>query len=92
MDEDCKLAVSKMFIKLHNDGLIYRCEKMVNYDPIIRSAISVLEVDEKEVYGNIWFIKYKFEGSNNKFFEVTKTSPETIFGDATIAVHKNDKR
>ena len=41
MDEDCKLAVSKMFIKLHNDGLIYRCEKMVNYDPIIRSALSV---------------------------------------------------
>ena len=41
MDEDCKLAVSKIFIKLHNDGLIYRCEKMVNYDPIIRSALSV---------------------------------------------------
>ena len=40
MDEDCKLAVAKMLVELHNDGLIYRCEKMVNYDPIIRSALS----------------------------------------------------
>ena len=92
MDEDCKRAVAKMFVKLHNDGLIYRGEKMVNWDPMIRSAISDLEVAEKEVDGNLWYIKYKFEGSNNEFIEVATTRPETIFGDAAVAVHPDDKR
>lgn len=92
MDEDCKRAVTKMFVKLYNDGLIYRGKKMVNWDPMIRSAISDLEVAEKEVDGNLWYIKYNFEGSDKEFIEVATTRPETIFGDAAVAVHPDDKR
>ena len=91
MDEDCKRAVAKLFVKLYEDGLLYRGEKMVNWDPMIRSAISDLEVAEKEVEGHLWYIKYMLEDSS-EFIEVATTRPETIFGDTAVAVHPDDKR
>lgn len=91
MDEDCKKAVAKLFVKLYQDGLVYKDKKMVNWDPMIRSAISDLEVVEKEIDGNLWYIKYMLEGSD-EFIEVATTRPETIFGDVAVAVHPDDAR
>ena len=91
MDEESKKAVMKMFVKLFDDGLIYRGERMVNWDPLIRSAISDLEVIEKEVNGNLWHIKYKIEGSDD-YIIIATSRPETIFGDTAIAVNPSDSR
>lgn len=91
MDEGSKKAVIKMFIKLYEEGLLYRGQKMVNWDPVLKSAISDLEVVEKEVEGKLWYIKYMIEGSD-EFITVATTRPETIFGDSGIAINPNDSR
>lgn len=91
MDQDIQFAVSKMFVKLYNDGLIYKDRKLVNWDPKIQSAVSDLEVIEKEENGNLWHIKYAIDGSD-EFIVVATTRPETMFGDTGIAVHPEDER
>lgn len=91
MDEGSKAAVIRMFVKLYREGLLYRGQRMVNWDPMLKSAISDLEVLEKEVEGKLWHIKYMFEGAD-KFITVATTRPETIFGDAGIAVNPHDSR
>ncbi|MDR1362312.1 MAG: valine--tRNA ligase [Holosporaceae bacterium] len=91
LDEGSKRAVAKLFVKLYNDNLIYRGERMVNWDPQIRSAISDLEVVEKEVDAQQWYIKYRLEDSNDAIVVAT-TRPETIFGDVAIAVNPRDRR
>ena len=91
MDEESKKAVTKMFVKLYNEGLIYRGEKMVNWDPLIRSAISDLEVVEKTIAGHLWYIRYITEDGNDEIIVAT-TRPETIFGDTAVAVHPSDER
>lgn len=91
MDEESKKAVVKLFVKLYRDGLIYRGKRIVNWDPSICSAISDLEVKEKEVDGHLWHIKYMIEGSDD-FIVVATSRPETIFGDVAIAVNPKDKR
>lgn len=91
MDEDSKKGVTKLFVKLFNDGLIYRGKRMVNWDPLICSAISDLEVVEKEFDGTLWHIKYMVCDSD-EFIVVATTRPETIFGDAAVAVNPDDPR
>lgn len=91
MDEGSKRAVSKMFVKLFNDGLLFRGERMVNWDPIICSAISDLEIVEKEIDGHLWYIKYFMEDSSD-YISVATSRPETIFGDVAVAVNPKDER
>lgn len=91
LDEESKKAVAKLFVKLFNDGLIFRGERIVNWDPLICSAISDLEVQEKEVNGNLWHIKYMIEGTDD-FIIIATSRPETIFGDVAIAVNPEDSR
>lgn len=91
LDEGGKKAVTKMFIKLYNDGLLFRSERMVNWDPVIGSAISDLEIVEKEIDGHLWYIKYQIEGTED-FIPVATTRPETLFGDTAVAVNPEDSR
>ncbi|MDR1551688.1 MAG: valine--tRNA ligase [Holosporaceae bacterium] len=91
MDEGGKKAVSKIFVKLFEDGLLHRGKKMVNWDPLIKSAISDLEVVEKEVDGHLWYLKYIFADSSGHIVVAT-TRPETIFGDVAVAVNPEDER
>lgn len=91
LDEASKRAVVKMFVNLFEDGLLFRGERMVNWDPMIASAISDLEIAEKEISGHLWFIKYRLEGSED-FIPVATTRPETLFGDVAVAVNPKDDR
>jgi valyl-tRNA synthetase len=91
MDEDAKKAVTKLFVALFEDGLLFKGERMVNWDPLICSAISDLEVTEKEVDGNLWHIKYMLENSY-EFVAVATSRPETLFGDVAVAVNPSDNR
>lgn len=91
LDEKSKKAVSTMFVSLYNSGLLYRGQRIINWDPLIGSAISDLEINEKEVDGHLWHIRYMME--NDKDSIVIATSrPETIFGDVAIAVNPSDTR
>ncbi|MDR0753539.1 MAG: valine--tRNA ligase [Holosporaceae bacterium] len=91
MDDDSKKAVNKMFVKLFNDGLIYRGRKIVHWDPLLKSAVSDLEVVEKEIDGSLWYIKYMLADSSGHIVVAT-TRPETLFGDVAVAVNPNDDR
>lgn len=91
MDEQSNKAVIETFIKLFNDGLIYKDTRLVNWDPKLKSAISDLEVIEKEQKGKLYYIHYKIENSN-KTILVATTRPETLFGDSAIAVNPDDER
>ncbi len=86
LDEECSNAVKEAFIQLFNDGYIYQDERLVNWDPKLQTAISDLEVNQKEVDGGLWFFKYYIEETDD-FIEVATTRPETMFGDVAIAVH-----
>ncbi len=91
MDEQRQNAVSEFFVKLYNDGLIYRSKRLVNWDSSLQTAISDLEVVEKEENGNLWHIRYQIEDSGESIVVAT-TRPETMFGDTGIAVNPNDDR
>ena len=91
MDDASNKAVIYSFVKLYNDGLIYRAKKMVNWDPTLKTAISDLEVTNKNIKGGLWHIKYKIENSDD-FITIATTRPETMFGDTAIAVHPEDER
>lgn len=91
MDPNIQAAVAKMFVKLYNDGLIFKDKKLVNWDPRLQSAISDLEVVEKEENGFLWHIKYSIEDSSESIIVAT-SRPETIFGDTGLAVNPNDER
>ncbi len=91
LDEKSKKAVSKMFVRLHRSGLLFRGQRMVNWDPLIGSAISDLEVIEKEIDGHLWHIKYELEYGNG-YIVVATSRPETIFGDVAVAVNPKDPR
>ena len=92
MDEGLSAAVRKVFVELHRAGLIYRDKRLVNWDPLLHTAISDLEVEQREVDGFLWYIKYPIEGSANKYITVATTRPETLFGDTGVAVHPEDPR
>ena len=92
MDEGLSRAVLKVFVALHKQGLIYKDKRLVNWDPKLHTAISDLEVVQKEVDGNLWYFKYPIEGEDGRFVTVATTRPETMLGDTGIAVHPDDER
>ena len=91
MDEGLSLSVKKVFIELFNKGLIYQDKRLVNWDTVLETAVSDLEVNQKEIEGILWFIKYKIY-EDDEFITVATTRPETMFGDAAIAVHPHNKK
>ncbi len=92
MDEGLSKAVRKVFVELHRRGLIYRDKRLVNWDPKLHTAISDLEVDQREVKGNLWHLRYPIEGEPGRFITVATTRPETMLGDTAVAVHPDDDR
>ena len=92
MDDGLSEAVVKVFVDLYNDGLIYKDKRLVNWDPGLKTAISDLEVIQKEIEGNLWYIKYPFEEDTKNSIIIATTRPETMFGDTAIAVHPDDER
>ncbi|MFO0997508.1 MAG: valine--tRNA ligase [Alphaproteobacteria bacterium] len=92
MDETLSRAVRKVFVELHKAGLIYRDKRLVNWDPRFHTAISDLEVEQREVKGHLWHLKYPIEGTENTYICVATTRPETMLGDTAIAVHPDDER
>jgi len=91
MDKDLSKAVIKTFVKLYNEKIIYKDTKLVNWDTKLETAISDLEVEQREVQSNLYYIKYKIEGENN-FLTIATTRPETMLGDTAVAVNPNDER
>src|SRR6202171_738627 len=92
MDEGLSRAVIEVFVALHKEGLIYRDKRLVNWDPKLLTAISDLEVQQVEVKGHLWYIKYPIEGLDNTDITVATTRPETMLGDTAVAVHPDDER
>jgi valyl-tRNA synthetase len=98
MDEGLSRAVLKVFVELYRDGLIYKDKRLVNWDPRFGTAISDLEVQQVEVKGHLWHIRYPLEGAAfdpsdpATFITVATTRPETMLGDVAVAVHPDDER
>ncbi len=92
MDEGLSKAVRKVFVQLYREGLIYRDNRLVNWDPKLHTAISDLEVEQKEQKGHMWHIRYPVEGQKERFITVVTTRPETMLGDTAVAVHPDDER
>ncbi|MFL6799258.1 MAG: valine--tRNA ligase [Xanthobacteraceae bacterium] len=92
MDDGLSRAVLKVFVALYREGLIYKDKRLVNCDPKLLTAISDLEVQQVEVKGHLWHFKYPVEGLSDTFITVATTRPETMLGDAAVAVHPNDQR
>ena len=91
MDDDMSEAVIKVFVDLHNKGLIYRGYRMVNWDPEAKTTLSDEEVIHVEKQGLLYYLEYKIEGSDEKL-TIATTRPETIFGDTAICINPTDKR
>ncbi len=98
MDEGLSRAVVKVFVELHRQGLIYKDKRLVNWDPKLLTAISDLEVQQTEVKGSLWYLRYPIEGKTfspddpSSFIVVATTRPETMLGDTAVAVHPDDER
>jgi valyl-tRNA synthetase len=91
MDEGLSRAVNEVFVRLYREGLIYRGQRLVNWDPALCTAVSDLEVQLQEEQGHLWHIRYPLaDGSGH--LVVATTRPETMLGDAAVAVHPNDER
>ena len=91
MDEGLSKAVTETFVRLHEQGLIYRGSRLVNWDPVLKTAISDLEVESTEEAGHLWHMRYPLaDGSGH--LVVATTRPETMLGDAAVAVHPDDER
>ena len=91
MDEHLSKSVIKVFVDLHKKGLIYKAKKLVNWDTVLKTAISDLEVDQREMNSLIYYIKYPIDNSD-QFITIATTRPETMLGDTAIAVNPSDKR
>lgn len=91
MDEGMSRAVAEAFVRLYNEGLIYRGDYIVNWCPRCQTAISDEEVDHKDTQGHLWYIRYPLKDSN-EFLTVATTRPETMLGDTAIAAHPGDER
>lgn len=98
MDEGLSRAVIKVFVELHREGLIYKDKRLVNWDPKLHTAISDIEVQQVEVKGSLWYLRYPIAGRNfspddpSTFIVVATTRPETMLGDTGVAVHPDDPR
>lgn len=91
MDEGISRATTQAFVRLFNEGFIYRRKRLVNWDPVLNTAISDLEVTTEEVDGTLWYVRYPLTDTSGHLILAT-TRPETLLGDVAIAVHPNDKR
>ncbi len=97
MDEGLSEAVQEVFVRLYRDDLIYRGKRLVNWDPKLRTAISDLEVENKEKQGSMWHLRYpladgELTADGKDYLEVATTRPETMLGDSAVAVHPDDER
>ena len=91
MDEQCSTAVKEAFVRMWNDGLIYRGERLVNWDPKTQTALSDEEVEHEEHDGEMWRFAYPVKGQDKELVVAT-TRPETMLGDTAVAVHPEDER
>ncbi len=92
MDPALATAVRRVFVQLYREGLIYRDQRLVNWDPVMHTVISDLEVDSRETKGSLWYIRYPVAEMPGRFIVVATTRPETMLGDTGVAVHPNDPR
>jgi valyl-tRNA synthetase len=95
MDEGLSRAVAKVFVQLYREGLIYKDKRLVNYDPKLQTAISDLEVQQVEIKGSLWHLRYPVVDAGQvtgEFITVATTRPETMLGDTAVAVHPDDER
>ncbi|MDO8846422.1 valine--tRNA ligase [Methylicorpusculum sp.] len=91
MDDGMSEAVGEVFIRLYEEGLIYRGKRLVNWDPVLHSAVSDLEVLSEEENGSMWHMRYPLSNGTG-YLIVATTRPETLLGDAAVAIHPNDER
>ena len=91
MDKNLSKAVIKVFVELNKKKIIYKAEKLVNWDTVLKTAISDLEVDQREVNSKIYYIKYPIDGLN-EYIIIATTRPETMLGDTAVAVNPKDNR
>jgi len=91
LDPDLAFAVQEVFIKLYEEGLIYRGKRLVNWDPVLNTAISDLEVISQDTEGSLWYIRYSVVDSDESI-TIATTRPETMLGDAAVAVNPKDER
>lgn len=95
LDPDFSKTVKQVFIQLYQEGLIYKGKKLVNWDPILQTVISDLEVKLEESEGNLWYIKYQLvdpESTQEEYLVIATTRPETLLGDVAVCVNPNDVR
>lgn len=92
MDEGLSRAVRKIFVRLYKDGLIYKAKKLVNWDSKFMTAVSDLEVVQKETVGKMYYYKYPIKGEEGEFVHIATTRPETMFGDTAVAVSKDNEK
>jgi valyl-tRNA synthetase len=92
MDEGLSRAVREVFVRLHEDGLIYRGARLVNWCPQLQTALADEEVENKETKGHFWSIRYPLQDNPAEGIVVSTTRPETLFGDVAVAVHAEDER
>ena len=92
MDEGLSNAVNEVFIKLYDEGLIYRGKRLVNWDPALKTSLSDLEVETKEEKGSLWHFKYPLDDLEEECLVVATTRPETMLGDTAVAVNPEDDR
>ena len=98
MDDDLSKVVKEVFVRLHDEGLIYRGKRLVNWDCKLHTALSDLEVESVEEQGNLWHFRYYFADKNlttqdgKNYLVVATTRPETLLGDSAVAVHPEDER
>ena len=91
MDEGLSRTVTEVFVRLYEDGLIYRGKRLVNWDPVLKTAVSDLEVESREEESHLWFIRYLLANGEGHV-EVATTRPETMLGDVAVAVNPEDAR
>ena len=92
MDDQSNRAVREAFVRLYEEGLIYRAKKMINWDPVSETVVSDLEVDTAEENGHLWELKYPLADGSGRHIVVATTRPETMLGDTGVAVHPDDER
>jgi valyl-tRNA synthetase len=91
MDEKLSTVVTETFVRLFDEGLIYRGKRLVSWDPALKSAVSDLEVESEEEDGFLWHIRYPLEDGSGSLVVAT-TRPETMLGDTAVMVHPDDER
>ena len=92
LDPALSKAVTRVFVNLYREKLLYRAKRPVNWDPVLRTAVSDLEVQQLSVAGTMWSLRYPIIGAEGEFVTVATTRPETFFGDVAVAVHPSDER